>query len=82
MSGHDQKRLPAAQERPRTFGGTRRERRNGPTLEIDSGVISDEGICGLLEDWLIPMIVADLIQDRMSGAARSDPRSLTSTELL
>jgi hypothetical protein len=49
-----------------------RERRNQPTVEIGPDVVSDEAVCGLLEDWLIPLIVEDLIQRRLSATARSD----------
>jgi hypothetical protein len=63
----------AARKRRGASSGRRREHQNQATLEIGSGVISDEGILGLLEDWLIPMIVDDLIQDRMNGTGRSDP---------
>jgi hypothetical protein len=81
MPGHERKRLPAAQERPLPFRGTRRERRNGTTLEIGADLISDDGIRGLLEDWLIPMIVENLIRVRMNGTARPDPPSLTPPDI-
>jgi hypothetical protein len=69
MSGPDQKRMLAPRKRP---SGAGRERRNQATLEIGSDVISDDGIRGLLEDWLIPVIAEDMIHDRMKNTGRSD----------
>jgi len=82
MTGPDQTRMLAARKRRSASCGGGRERQNQATLEIGSGVISDAGICGLLEDWLIPMIVENLIQDRMNRTLRSDPPRLTSTDIL
>jgi hypothetical protein len=81
MAGPDQKRVLAAPKRIGASGGRRRERRNQAELEIGSGVVSDAGIRGLLEDWLIPHIVEDLIQDRMNGITRCGPLSLTPTHI-
>ena len=81
MAGPDQKRMLAARKRPSASGGAGRERRNQATLEIGSDVISDDGIRGLLEEWLIPMIVEDLIHDRMKSTARSDPPRLTPRDI-
>ena len=82
MAGPDQKRVLAAPKRIGASGGRRRERRNQAELEIGSGVVSDAGIRGLLEDWLIPMIVEELIRDRMNGTGRFDPPSLTPMDIL
>jgi len=49
------------------------ERHNEATLEIASGVVSDEAIRGLLEDWLIPTIVEGLIQERLKAAQPAIP---------
>lgn len=57
MARPDQYRKPATQKRDRLPG----ERCNQATLEIGPGAVSDEAIGGLLEDWIIPMIVEDLI---------------------
>lgn len=65
--------MPAVRKRRIASGETGRGRRNQATLEIGSDIISDEAIYGLLEDWLIPVIVEDLIQRRLNGTARSDP---------
>ena len=64
------------------FHRPRREHQNQVTLEIGSGVISDAGIRGLLEDWLIPLIVEDLMRDRMNDPRCLDPPSLTPTDIL
>jgi hypothetical protein len=82
MSEPDQKRMLTARKRPSSSGGAGRERRNQATIEIGSDVISDDGIRGLLEDWLIPMIVEGLIRERVNRTLRSDPPSLTRTDIV
>ena len=37
-------------------------RRDQATLEIGADALSDEAVRGLLEDWLIPAIVEDIVQ--------------------
>jgi hypothetical protein len=81
MTKTDHKRKRSARKCGSASGEGVRERRNQATLEVRSGVISDEGICGLLEDWLIPMIVEELIRARMNGTGRSDPPGLTPPDI-
>jgi hypothetical protein len=71
MAGPDQVRMPSVRKRRSASAGGP-ERRNQVKLEIGSSIVSDEGIRGLLEDWLIPTIVEGLIQDQMKRAARTD----------
>ena len=48
--------------RCRSASAGSREHRNEVTLDIRSDLLTEEAIRGLLEDWLIPMIVEDIIQ--------------------
>ena len=64
VAGPDQNRMPTARKR-RSASAGRRESRNQATPDISPDIITDEGIRGLLEDWLIPIIVEGMIQDRI-----------------
>jgi hypothetical protein len=50
-----------AQKRLST-SGKGRERRNEPALEIQAAALSDDAIQGLVDDWLVPMIVDQLVE--------------------
>ena len=57
--------------------GGERGRRNEATLEIGAGAVSDAAIRGLLDDWLIPMIVEDLIRVATGRRCQDDPIDMT-----
>ena len=40
--------------------------RPGPDAEIADGVFTDEQVKGLVDDWLIPLLVDSLVQERLS----------------
>ncbi len=47
----------------------RSHRRNEVALEIDPGAVSDQAILGLLDDWIVPMVVARMIESITSSAS-------------
>jgi hypothetical protein len=80
MSAPKRQRTSTARK-SRSASDDRPERRNQATLEIGPGVVSDEAIRGLLEDWIIPSIVEELLRERISAAPRSEPSHLTTIDL-
>jgi len=46
----------------------RRVRHNEAVLEIAADALPDEAIRGLLDDWIIPMVVEDIMQKQLGGA--------------
>jgi len=43
-------------------GAGKTKRRNQATLEFDANALSDEAIQGLVDDWIVPMIVEELVR--------------------
>ena len=46
--------------------------RRGPDLRIDKAALDDSAVRGIIDDWLAPMIVGQLIRDRSLGPQENE----------
>lgn len=53
------------------------QRRTESDLEIDGGLFSDAEVHGLLDDWLVPAIVDNLIRDVVNSPSLPQPERQT-----
>ena len=54
-----------------TAGTGKRQNRPGPDLEIAAGAFTDETVVGLIDDWLVPLLVESLVRERL-GESREE----------
>ena len=59
---------------PLNIGSDATPERCDAGLELDTDVFPEIAIYGLIEDWLVPTIVDQLLQEVLSGSGRNEVR--------
>ena len=54
--------------------GSEATKRCDPGLELDTDAFPESAIYGLIEDWLVPTIVDQLLREVVSGSERNEVR--------